>query len=270
MKQPLSALLLAALLLSACAGTDQSKISKDARQTQNWQTEQLYSEARKELDAGNYSRAATLYEILRSRQPEGRYVEQALMEEAYAHYKNEEPVKALASLERFEKHFPASIHTDYALYLRGLVQFDEDTSFLNKLSAQDWSDRDPQANRDTYKTFETLVKRFPNSKYAPEARKRMTRLVEALGGHEIAIARYYAKRGAHLAANNRAQRIVQQFQNTSYPEEALAIMVFTYEKMGKTQLADDARRVLQTNYPNSSYLQKAWVADDMPWWRYWK
>lgn len=270
MKKHLVVLVFGSLLLSACAGTSQSKIDKDARLTQDWTADSVYSEARKELDAGNYSRAVSLFEVLRSRQPEGRYVEQALMEEAYAHYKNEEPVKALAALARFERHFPASANMDYALYLRGLVQFAEDTSFLNKLSAQDWSDRDPEANRKAFQTFETLVKRFPNSKYADDARKRMKRLVEALGGHEIAIARYYAKRGAYLAANNRAQSILKQYQNTSYPEEALAIMIFTYNKMNKPQLADDSRRVLEKSFPQSAYLQKGWVADDMPWWRYWK
>ena len=98
----------------------------------------------------------------------------------------------------------------------------------------------------------------------------MAKLVDALGGHEIAIARYYAKRGAYVAANNRAQRVIEKFQNTRYVEEALAIMAFSYDKMGNEQLAGDTRRVLQQNFSESPYLQKAWQPDDMPWWRYWK
>lgn len=255
--------------LSACA-SNQSTISKDAQLVQNWSADQIYREARNELDSGNYTRAGTLYELLRARQPEGRYTEQSLLDSAYAHYKNEEPAKALNALARFEQNFPASVDMDYALYLRGLILFAEDQSFLNKLASQDWSDRDPEANRRAYAQFERLVRLYPNSKYSEDATKRMAQLVDAMGGHEIAIARYYAKRGAYLAANNRAQRVIAQYQNTRYVEEALAIMAFTYDKMGNAQLKSDTERVLQTNFPNSPYLQKAWVADDMPWWRYWK
>ena len=98
----------------------------------------------------------------------------------------------------------------------------------------------------------------------------MAPLVDALGGHQIAIAKYYAKRGAYLAANNRAQEVIKQFQNTRFVEEALAIMAYTYGKMGNEQSANDTKRVLQQNFPQSPYLQQEWKPDDMPWWRYWK
>lgn len=257
-----------AAALSACANT--STVDKEAQKTQNWTIDQLYNEARNELNGNNYTRAVSLYELLRSREPDGRYVEQASIETAYAHYKNEEKEKALAAIARFQQQFPASVDMDYALYLKGLILFDEDQSFLNRLASQDWSDRDPAANRKAFYAFEELVQKYPNSKYAEDSRKRMSQLVDALGGHEIAIARYYAKRGAWIAANNRAQRVIEKFQNTRYVEEALAIMVFSYKKMDKPQLADDVQRVLQQNFPQSPYLQKDWVADDMPWWRYWK
>lgn len=261
-----------AAALSACAGSGNNKatVDKEAQATQGWSSDRLYNEAREELNSGNYTRASSLYEQLISRQPEGRYVEQSLLETAYAQYKNEEPAKALNTLTRFENNFPGSVNMDYALYLRGLVLFGEDQSFLNKLASQDWSDRDPQANRNAYRTFNELVTRYPTSKYADDARKRMAQLVDALGGNEIAIARHYAKRGAYVAANNRAQKVLQNFQNTRYVEEALAIMVYSYQKMGNTQLAGDTRRVLETNFPQSPYLQKDWSAKDTPWWRYWK
>ena len=258
-----------ASVLAACS-TNTSTISENSKLTQNWSAAEIYNEARNELNSGNYTRAIELYELLRARQSEGRYTEQSLLESAFAHYKQEEPAKALADLARFEKNFPASVDMDYALYLRGLILFDEDKSFLNKLASQDWSDRDPEANRRTYLQFERLVRQYPQSKYAKDATERMAKLVDAMGGHEISIARYYAKRGAHLAANNRAQRVISQYQNTRHVEEALAIMVYTYEKMGNTQLKDDTTRVLQANFPNSPYLSKPWQANDMPWWRYWK
>lgn len=245
-------------------------MSKDAQRVQDWSADQIYSEARDELNSGNYTRAITLYELLRARQPEGRYTEQSLLDTAYAHYKNDEQAKALSLLSRFEQNFPASRDMDYALYLRGLILFAEDQSFLNKLAAQDWSDRDPQANRRAYQQFEQLVRLYPQSKYAADATKRMAQLVDAMGGHEMAIAQYYVKRGAYLAANNRAQNVIAHFQNTRYVEEALAIMMFTYDKMGQQQLRDDTQRVLQQNFPNSPYLQHGWQPQDMPWWRYWK
>lgn len=255
--------------LSGCA-SNQSTVSKEAQQTQNWSIDQIYNEARTELNEGHYSRAVKLYELLRARQPDGRYAEQSLLDSAYAHYKEEEPEKALIALARFQHHYPASVDMDYALYLKGLVLFREDQSFLNKLSAQDWSDRDPDANRKAYYAFDELVRRFPNSKYADDATKRMAQLVDALAGHEMSIARYYAKRGAYLAANNRAQRIITQFHNTRFLEEALAVLMFTYDKMGNQVLVEDTRRVLQHNFANSPYLTQSWKPNDMPWWRYWK
>ncbi|GAA8963681.1 outer membrane protein assembly factor BamD [Helicobacter pylori] len=256
-------------ILSACA-TPNATVSKDAQMSKDWSNDHLYSEARNALNSGNYSHANALYGVLRARQPDGRYTEQSLLDSAYAHYKNEEMPQALALLSRFERNYPASVDMDYALYLKGLIFFAEDQSFLRKLASQDWSDRDPEANRRAFRVFEQLVNRFPQSKYAEDSRRRMAQLVDALGGHEIAIARYYAKRHAYVAANNRAQRVLQQYQNTRYVEEALAIMIFSYEKMGNTQLADDTRRVLQQNFANSPYLTKPWQPDDIPWWRWWK
>lgn len=270
MKKMLLVIAVVAALNACSSNNSKSTVNRDAVATQNMSNDQLYGEAREELDAGNYARATRLYEILRARQAEGRYTEQSLIDSAYAHYKNEEPAKALNDLARFEQNFPASVDMDYALYLRGLVLFDEDQSFLRKLASQDWSDRDPEANRRAYQVFNQLVTRFPTSKYAEDARKRMAQLVDALGGHEMAIARYYAKRGAYVAANNRAQRVIEQYQNTRYVEEALAIMVFSYNKMGNTQLANDTQRVLEQNFAQSPYLKKAWQPNDMPWWRYWK
>lgn len=257
-----------AAVLSACA--NQTTNDRNALMAQNWTNDRLYQEAREELNSGNYTRAIALYELLRARSPDGRFTEQSLLETAYAHYKDEEPDKALSALSRFEQHFPGSANMDYAIYLRGLILFDEDQSFVNKLANQDWSDRDSEKNRRAYYAFETLLKRFPESKYADDARARMAKLVDGLGGHEISIARYYAKRGAYVAAANRAQSVIRQFQNTRYLEEALAIMEYSYQKMGNEQLAQDTRRVLQQNFPESPYLKKTWAAQEMPWWRYWQ
>ena len=256
------------LALSACA--NKGTIDKDAQITQDWSVEKLYAEAQDELNSNNYTRAVKLYEILESRFPNGRYAQQSQLDTAYAYYKDDEPEKALAAIARFQRHHPQHPNMDYALYLKGLVLFNEDQSFLNKLASQDWTDRDPKANRDAYQAFAELVQRYPNSKYAADATERMAKLVDALGGNEISVARYYMKRGAYVAAANRAQKIVSRYQNTRYVEEALAMMELAYKKLDKPQLAADTRRVLETNFPQSPFLQHEWRSDDMPWWRYWR
>lgn len=257
------------LALSACASKT-TAVDKEAQLTQNWSVERLYSEAQQELNDSNYTRAVKLYEILQSRFPNTRQATQSQLETAYAYYKDEQQPQALAHLERFERLNPHHPNSDYALYLKGLITLNEDQSFLSRFAMQDWSDRDPKAHRDAYIIFNELVTRYPDSKYAADSREKMARLVDALGGHEIAVARYYMQRGAYLAAANRAQNIVTHYQNTRYVEEALAIMTTAYAKMAHTQLHEDAHRVLAQNFPNSPYLQNGWQADNAPWWRYWK
>ena len=125
-------------------------------------------------------------------------------------------------------------------------------------------------NREAYQAFAELIQRYPNSQYVADATTRMTKLVDALAGNEMSVARYYAKRGAYLAAANRAQNVIAQFQNTRFVEEALAIMELSYKRIDRPQLAADTRRVLEQNFPQSPYLKQDWKADMAPWWRYWK
>ncbi len=256
------------VMLASCANT--ATVDKDAQITQNWSVQRLYAEAHDELNGGNYTRAVKLYEILESRFPYGRYAEQAQLDTAYAYYRDREPEKSLVTLNNFIRMHPQHPNLDYALYLQALVLFNEEQTFLNKLASQDWADRDPKANREAYAKFAELLARYPNSKYAESATEYMQKLVDALGGNEMAIARYYMKRGAYLAAANRAAQIVAQYQNTRYVEESLAMMVTAYQKLDKKQLSDDARRVLAQNYPNSRFLSEEWESQSMPWWQYWK
>lgn len=253
--------------LGGCAATGGDT---DAQITQNWSVDKLYTEARGELDNANYTRAVKLYGLLQSRYPYGRFAQQAQMDTAYAYYLDEEKEQALAAIAQFEKNYPNHPDMDYMQYLKGLVLFNEDKSFMNKLASQDWSDRDPSANRDAYVAFAHLVERYPNSRYVPDATERMTKIVNALGGHEMAVARYYMKRGAYLAAANRAQNVVKEFRNTPFVEEALAMMMTAYDKMEQASLSADTRRVLEASYPDSPYLRSGWKDPKKnPWWGYW-
>lgn len=256
--------MLVVLGLSACATPDTYD------ETRGWTVEKLYSEARSELDSSNYTRAEKLYETLEARFPYGRYAQQAQMDMAYTYYKDHEPELSIAAADRFIKLHPSHPNLDYIFYLKGLVYLNTDSSLLAKWGGQDMSERDPKASNDAFLAFREVVSRFPNSKYAPDALAKMNMLVDALGGHEMHVARYYMKRGAYVAAVNRAQSVISNYGNTRYVEEALAVMVSGYDHLGMTQLRDDSRRVLALNYPNSQYLTKPWQAVDMPWWKFWK
>ncbi|MCL6262816.1 outer membrane protein assembly factor BamD [Craterilacuibacter sp. RT1T] len=263
MKRYLAAMLVVAGL-AGCAST-----SEPNDETRGWTVEKIYGEAKDELNSGNYTRAIKLYETLQARYPYGRYAQQALMDQAYTHYKDAEPELAIAAANRFIRLYPAHPNLDYMYYLKGLVYYNDDSTSLAKWTGQDMSERDPKAASEAFNAFRDLTTRFPDSPYSKDAAEKMQRLVDALGGHQMHVARYYMKRGAWLAAANRAQDVVREYSNTAYREEALAIMVVAYDQLQMKQLSDDARRVLVLNYPQSAYLAKPWQVKETSWWKFW-
>ncbi len=254
-----------ALWLAACSNTPKDE-------TARWTAEKLYSEARDEMSAGNFERAGNLFERLEGRATGTLLSQQAQLERAYVMYRTAERAQALSILERFIKLHPTSPALDYALYLQGLVNFNDNLGILGSLARQDLSERDQQASRDAFQSFKQLVDQFPNSRYAEDARLRMNYIVNALANYEVHVARYYFRRGAYVAAANRAQQAVQDFQQSPATEEALSIMVNSYAQLGMTDLSDDARRVLVKNFPNSSFAggrgTNAGPAKK-PWWQVW-
>jgi len=243
-------------------------------ETAGWSAQRIYAEAKDELNSGNYERAVKLFEALESRYPFGRYAQQAQLEVAYAYYKDNEPISAIAACDRFIKLHPNHPNVDYAYYLKGLANFNDDLGILGNLSmlgireAQDMSERDPRAAREAFLTFKELVTRFPESKYADDATARMKYLVNALAGNEVHVAKYYLKRQAYVAAANRAKEVLKTYPEAPALEEALAIMVVSYDKLGLTDLRDDAQRVLTLNFPNSKYT-KGVNLEGRPWYRPW-
>ncbi len=237
-------------------------------ETAGWSAQKLYAEAKDNLNGGDYEKAVKLYEILESRYPYGRYAQQAQLEIAYAYYKDQEPISAIAACDRFIKLHPSHPNVDYAYYLKGLANFTEDLGLLSQISSQDMSERDPKAARDSFISFKELITLFPDSKYAEDAKARMKYLVNAISANEVHVARYYLKREAYVAAANRAKNVVTNYPETPSIEEALAIMVVAYDKLGIKDLRDDALRVLKLNYPNSKYA-KGVELSDRAWWKFW-
>lgn len=259
----LFATIFAASLLAGCAS------DQEYDPTRGWSASKLYSEAKDQMAEGNYTDAIKYFEKLEARYPYGRYAQQAQMEVAYAYWKTNEPASALAAADRFIKLHPSHPNLDYMYYLKGLVGFNEDLGLLAHLSQQDPGERDPKSSKEAFEAFRELVARFPASKYTPDATLRMNYLVNSLAAQEVNVARYYMKRGAWVAAANRAQYAVSTYPNVPAQEEALSIMVKAYDKLGLKDLSSDAQRVLLANYPNTTTLGDAPKEAKSPWWKLW-
>jgi outer membrane protein assembly factor BamD len=211
--------------------------------------EELYKEAQKSLDDGSYDEAIKSFEALQSHYPYGRYAQQAQLEIAYAYYKKNEVDASISASERFIKQYPNNPHVDYAYYLKGLARFNGDNDMFSTISGEDPTERDPKAAQDSFTAFKDLIARFPKSKYAPDAILRMQYLVNALAKYEVHVAGYYLRRGAHIAAVNRAKEVLTLYPNTLSTRDALIIMVKGYDAMDLKSLRDDAQRVLDINFP---------------------
>ncbi len=261
MKRSLAVIL--TLLLCACGLLPDKK-----DETAGWSAEKLYQEAKDEIAAQGYTKAIKYLETIEARFPYGRYAQQAQIDLAYVHFKEDDKASALAACERFIKLHPNHPNVDYIYYLKGLVNFNENLGLMGKISRQDLTERDPKAARDSFEAFKELVNRYPNSKYTPDSIARMNYLVNALASYEVHVARYYMKRGAYVAAVNRAQYAILNYAQTPAIEEALFVMVKAYDALGMADLRDDADRVMQKNFPDSAYFKGTTGKND-PWWMLW-
>lgn len=261
---PTCLLIAAAALLAGCGLLD----SATRDETASWSANKLYAEAKDAMSSSEYNKAIKYYEKLEARYPYGRFAQQAQLEIAYAYWKDNERASAIAATERFIKMHPNHESVDYAYYLKGLINFNDQGGLLSMLAADDLSDRDPKGSREAFSAFSELVTRFPDSKYTPDATARMKYLVNALAQHEVFVARYYMKRGAYVAAANRAQHAIQTYPQAPALEEAVFVMVKAYDALGMTELRDAADRVMRTNFANSRYLTGK-VERNVPWWRLW-
>lgn len=250
------ALSAAALLAAGCSSTSVDK-------TANWSPNRIYAEAKDEAGSGAYDKAVPLYEKLEGRAAGTPLAQQAQLEKAYAQYKSGEKANAIATIDRFLKLHPASPAIDYALYLKGVINFNDDLGMFAFLTRQDLSERDQKAAKESFESFKELATRFPESRYAPDARQRMNYIVNSLAQYEVHVARYYYSRGAYLAAINRAQLALSDYREVPALEEALYIIVRSYDALGMKDLRDDAQRVLTTNYPNSEYLARGFKGKEI-------
>ena len=258
----LMAVLAVSLQLVGCGSTPKDEAASST-------ADRLYKEAKEDMNSGSYERAIKSLERVEGLAAGSLLAQQALLDIAYLNWRTGEKAQALTAIERFIKLNPSSPALDYALYLRGIINFNDNLGLLGTLAGQDLSERDQRASRDAFQAFKQLIDQFPASGYAADARQRMAYIVNSLASYEVHVARYYLRRGAYVAAANRASGAVTEFAQTASVEEALYIMMQSYDKLELTALRDDAERVLRQNYPNSAFLSRGLAARDKPWWKLW-
>ena len=231
--------------------------SKDEVEDDLDATEQAaYGSAQSSLRAGNYQGAIQKLQLLESRFPFGRYAEQAQLEIIFAYFKSAQPEAARNAADRFIRLHPTHPSVDYAYYLKGMASFEQDKNFLSSFIPMDPSTRDPGAAKQSFDDFSQLIRRFPNSEYAPDAQQKMKYLRNLLAAAEVNVARYYISRGAYVAAANRGRWVFENYQGAASVPDALAIMVEAYKLLDMNKLADQTLIVLRNNYPDHDSLDE--------------
>ncbi len=251
-----------ALLVAGCGLLPEVK-----EETAGWSADRLYKTAHDTMLEGNYIRSIKLFDQLEARFPYGRYAQQAILESAYANWRGGEQAAAIAATERFIRTYPNHANVDYAYYLKGLVHFREDQGILGYVYELDLAERDPKEMRASFAAFKELTTRFPDSTYYQDSIARMSYLSNAMSTYEVNVARYYYRRGAYVAAVNRAQGSLVNFPRTAANESALEIMRSSYEKLGLPQLAGDSKQILVKTFPESKYVVGG---GEVPWWNFWE
>lgn len=215
--------------------------------TRDWTAQKLYSEARDAMNESNWSLAKDYYTKLEARYPFGTYAQQAQIELAYVYFKDDDAPSAIQQLNRFLRAYPNHPNSDYALYLKGLATLNERDGLISSMIRQDISERDAQAARDAFDVFKELVGRYPDSRYASQATRKMHELVLAQARHQLNTARFYFERKAYIAALNRAKVVLRDFQLTSVSDDAMELMAQCYHELQLFDLEKDMRRVIELN-----------------------
>jgi outer membrane protein assembly factor BamD len=261
---PWRALFAGALLALVMAGC--GLLPEVKEETAGWSADRLYQTAHEAMLQGNYIRATKLFDQLEARYPYGRYAQQAILESAFANWRGNETAAAIAAADRFIRTYPNHPNVDYAYYLKGLVHFREDQGILGYVYELDLAERDPKEMRASFAAFKELTARFPDSQYYQDSVARMRYLNNAMATYEVNVANYYYRRGAYVAAANRAQASLLSFPQTPANERALDVLRNSYAKLNMPQLSEDSQQILAKTYPDSRYLTGQ---PDKPWWKFW-
>lgn len=239
------------LFLYACAST----APDPADMFPGKSADTLYVEGQNMMLKGHYDDAVKRFETFDVKYPFSEHAQQVLLDLIYSYYQQDDTASALAAADRFIQLYPRSNNVDYAYYMRGLINFNEGHSFFEKHFRVDFATRDLTALHSAFNDFNQLVRLFPRSQYAADARLRMIYIRNLFGRHVLEVARFYYQRQMYVAAADRANEVVLHYQQTPSVPEALSIMVKSYQKLGATQAADKTLQVLKLNFPNSKFTK---------------
>ena len=248
--------LLAPVLLGAVvsvAGCSSSN-NEEKAVLANMGAQQLYDRAKESMEVGNFSAAAQTLSALDSRYPFGPLSHQVQLDLIYSYYKSGKIEETLATIDRFVRLNPNHSDVDYAYYMRGLTNMESDSNLFQELLNIDRTDRDPSKSREAFEDFRRLIQQYPDSKYAADAKQRMVHIKDRLARYEIAIARFYMRREAYVAAANRGRYVIEHFPDSTQVQQALEIMVSSYEQLGLDELKNNAMKTLKLNYPEREFI----------------
>jgi outer membrane protein assembly factor BamD len=235
---------LSTAVLSGCAGSEEEEDAMLRDVTKAYET------AQKSMQNQNYRRAIQIYEALQARFPFSDLSKQIQLELMYAYYKSNRQEQAIDAADTFIRENPTHPRVDYALYVKALAYFERDPGLLERWFNKDIENRPPRDGVLAFSLLKRLVERYPASPYAEDARQRMIFLKNRLAAYENTVARYYLERGAYIAALNRAQGALEEYNGATSGNESLEIMIEAYEGLGMTELATDTRQVLESNFPD--------------------
>lgn len=244
------AVLAAVVTLAGCS----SSPDDDEIVVANRGAEALYQDAKASMEVGNFNGAANILSALDSRYPFGPLSHQVQLDLIYSYYKVGKIDETLATIDRFVRLNPNHSDVDYAIYMRGLTNMDADKNLFQELLGIDRADRDPSKSREAFNDFKGLIQKYPNSKYAADSHKRMVYIKNRLAKYELAIARFYMRREAYVAAANRGQFVLEHYPDSSQIQQALEIMVECYDQLNLSELKENALKTLRLNFPDSSYV----------------
>ncbi len=265
LKRSLSCLLLLLMInvvIAACASSNDKTL-----EVESWPADKIYHTAYQNLIDSNYSKAIKLYNTLIITYPYGKYAKQGLLDLAYSYYKNDKTELALATINQYINVYASSDNIDYALYFKGIINYNELDSFISIYTKQDASELEPLGLQEAYSTFHQLIIKYPNSKFTNDAIIKSNIIVNKLARGQLQIIKYYFSIKAYLAAINRAQNLITTYIGTQYVEEALAIEIASYKQLGLVDLSYSTTNILRLNYPHSKYLLHDWVNQSNEWYK---
>jgi outer membrane protein assembly factor BamD len=238
------------LALGGCTTSQEDRAEAVANQG----IQPLYADARNSMSVGNFAQATQILSLIDSKYPFGPHSHQVQLDLIYSYYKGGKPDQAVATIDRFVRLNPNHADVDYAYFMRGVTNMELDDNLFQNLLGVDRDDRDPSKSKEAFEDFRRLIQKYPNSKYAPDARERMLHIKTRLAKYEIAVARFYMRRQAYVAAANRGRYVIENFPDTNQVQPALEVMVSSYDQLNLTELKENTMRTLRLNYPDSEFL----------------